>query len=271
MSFIAPNLSVLLGSSIAARLIGIAGNINALAVIPAGNLQTFGADKKSLAGFSGMTNRKFQSGLIAQCDIVNKAPPDLKKNAIRVLTGKVSIAARVDSLQETSLYGECGRQFRDEIEAKIEKWQEAKPVKQTKALAAPDDRPRAKRGGRKARKVKELYRMTDLRKAQNRMSFGVEEKTIGDGEVGMGMIGGATGKLRMMAQDRGILKKRKNDHKDSSGTTTSMSSGSLTMSGLQSVMITPATGLQLAMGQNDRASDGTKKKRYFGGDGSNNN
>ncbi|EFA84747.1 hypothetical protein PPL_01739 [Heterostelium album PN500] len=261
MSFIAPNLSVLLGSSIAARLIGIAGGVQNLSVIPAGNLQTFGASKKHLEGFSGMTNRRFQSGLISQCEIVKKAPPYLQKKAIRVLTGKVSICARVDAQQETSLYGETGRQFRDLVMAQIEKWQEPPPVKQIKALPAPDDRPKKKRGGKRARAYKQKYQTTDLRKAQNRMAFGVEEKTTADGEVGMGMIGGETGKVRLMAQDRGILKKKKIEQKD-------YGSGQLTMSGLQSVMITPVTGLQLAVGEQSRTDSSSataKKDRYFSG------
>ncbi|GAM22645.1 hypothetical protein SAMD00019534_058200, partial [Acytostelium subglobosum LB1] len=263
MSFIAPNLSVLLGSSIAARMVGIAGGIRNLAVVPAGNLQTFGAAHKSLAGFSGMSNRRFQSGLISQCDLVKKAPEYLRKNAIRVLTGRVSIAARVDSQQETSLFGETGRQFRDELLAKIEKWQEPPPVKSIKALPAPDDKQRVKRGGRKARMMKQKYQMTDMRQDQNKMAFGVEEKTTIDGE-GLGLIGGETGRVRLLAQDRGILKKKKIEQKDyGSGQMT----GGAATSGLQTVIITPVQGLQLQMGgQTDRLQT-NKQDRYFGASG----
>eukprot|EP01132_Coremiostelium_polycephalum_P002335 gene2335-2883_t len=261
MTFIAPNLSVLLGSSIASKLIGIAGNIQKLAVIPAGNLQTLGADKKSLAGFSGVSYRKFQSGLISQCDIIKKAPPHLQIKALRVLTGKVSIAARVDSVQETSLYGETGRQYRDEMLAKIEKWQEPPPPKKDKPLPAPVDRPKKKRGGAKARRLKERFRTTDLRKAQNRMAFNVEEKTIGDTGVGLGMIGGESGKIRLMAQDRGILKKKKQAEQKTYG-------GNLTsVSGLQTVVVTPNQGFKLQTAQTERDfMPNNKKEKYFGSD-----
>ncbi|KAN0019507.1 hypothetical protein ACTFIU_002721 [Dictyostelium citrinum] len=257
MTYIAPNLSVLMGSSIASKLIGIAGSIQKLANIPAGHLQTLGADKKALAGFSGMSNRKFQMGLISQCDIVKKAPPFLQVKALRTLTGRVSIAARVDAQQDSSFYGETGRQYRDEILAKIEKWQEPPPQKQDKALPAPDEGKRTKRGGQKARLYKQRYGITDLQKAKNRMSFGVEEKTIGESGIGLGMIGGESGKVRLVAQERGILKKKKLEQKTYGGSMTSTST-----SGLASVAITPVQGLQLSVTQNIREQD-NKTEKYF--------
>lgn len=50
----------------------------------------------------------------------------------------------------------------------------------------------------RARKQKEAYAMTDLRKQQNRMVFGQAEAEVGayDETVGMGMIGSSSGKVR---------------------------------------------------------------------------
>ena len=45
LASIAPNLSAIVGTSIAAKLIGIAGGLPALAKIPAGNMQVLGAKK----------------------------------------------------------------------------------------------------------------------------------------------------------------------------------------------------------------------------------
>ena len=76
---------------------------------------------------------------------------------------------------------------------RLDKLQEPPPNKGQRALPIPDDKPARKRGGRRARKAKEALAMTDLRKAQNRMAFGQEEKEVGygtgDNTVGMGMIG----------------------------------------------------------------------------------
>lgn len=49
-----------------------------------------------------------------------------------------------------------------------------------------------------ARKAKEAYAQTELRKLQNRMAFGEAEEEVGafDQTKGMGMIGLASGKIR---------------------------------------------------------------------------
>jgi hypothetical protein len=52
--------------------------------------------------------------------------------------------------------------------------------------------------GRRARKAKEAYAQTELRKLQNRMAFGEVEEEVGafDQTKGLGMIGVGTGKVR---------------------------------------------------------------------------
>jgi hypothetical protein len=51
---------------------------------------------------------------------------------------------------------------------------------------------------RRARKVKEAYATTELRKLQNRLAFGEAEEEVGafDETKGMGMIGSSSGKIR---------------------------------------------------------------------------
>ncbi len=48
MSFVAPNLSAIVGSSIAARLMGLAGGLTALSKMPAGNIQLLGNKSKTM-------------------------------------------------------------------------------------------------------------------------------------------------------------------------------------------------------------------------------
>lgn len=50
MTFIAPNLSVIVGASTAAKLVGLAGGLTRLSKIPACNLLVLGAQKKTLSG-----------------------------------------------------------------------------------------------------------------------------------------------------------------------------------------------------------------------------
>ena len=46
------------------------------------------------------------------------------------------------------------------------KWQEPPPAKQTRVLPVPDMEPKKRRGGRRARKYKERYGLTDTRKVR---------------------------------------------------------------------------------------------------------
>ena len=49
---------------------------------------------------------------------------------------------------------------------KIEKWQEKGPAKQARVLPVPDMEPKKRRGGKRARKYKERYGLTDTTKVQ---------------------------------------------------------------------------------------------------------
>ena len=49
---------------------------------------------------------------------------------------------------------------------KIEKWQEKGPAKQGRVLPVPDMEPKKRRGGKRARKYKERYGLTDTKKVR---------------------------------------------------------------------------------------------------------
>lgn len=80
------------------------------------------------------------------------------------------LAARVDACHE-STDGHIGQMFREEIEKKLDKLQEPPPVKFVKPLPKPIDPGRKKRGGKRVRKMKERYAITEFRKHANRMNF----------------------------------------------------------------------------------------------------
>lgn len=80
------------------------------------------------------------------------------------------LAARVDACHE-STDGRIGQMFREEIEKKLDKLQEPPPVKFVKPLPKPIDPGRKKRGGKRVRKMKERYAITEFRKHANRMNF----------------------------------------------------------------------------------------------------
>ncbi|CAH9087817.1 unnamed protein product [Cuscuta epithymum] len=242
MGYIAPNLSAIVGSAVAAKLMGIAGGLSSLAKMPACNVQLLGAKRKNLAGFSTAASQ-YRIGYLEQTEIFQTTPPSLKMRACRLLAAKSTLAARVDSTRGDPT-GKTGRSLLEEIRKKIEKWQEPPPAKQPKPLPVPDSEPKKKRGGRRLRKMKERYAVTDMRKLANRMQFGVpEESSLGDGlGEGYGMLGQAgSGKLRVSLGRSKLAAKVTKKFKDrsygSSGATSGLTS---------SLSFTPVQGIELS-------------------------
>ncbi|CAG5090934.1 Similar to prpf31: U4/U6 small nuclear ribonucleoprotein Prp31 (Xenopus tropicalis) [Cotesia congregata] len=153
MAFIAPNLSVIVGASTAAKIMGVAGGLTKLSKMPSCNLLVLGAQKTTLSGFS-QTTALPHTGFIFYSEIVQEAPPELRRKAARLVASKSMLAARVDASHE-STDGHIGQAFRDEIEKKLDKLQEPPPVKFIKPLPKPIDPGRKKRGGKRVRKMKE--------------------------------------------------------------------------------------------------------------------
>lgn len=205
MTLIAPNLSLIVGTTVAAQLIGSVGGLSELAKIPGNVIQILGKEKKNLKGLSTKTVIE-HAGFIGDCPFVQQAPPEFRKKVVRVVAMKAALAARLDSFGQDK-NGEGGRKIKEEIEEHIEKLQELPPAKQEKPLPIPDEKKKTKRGGRKARKLKEKYRQTELMAKMNKIAFGVAEKEIGESGKGLGMLGIDAGKMRVKAQTKIKAKK----------------------------------------------------------------
>lgn len=96
---------------------------------------------------------------------------DLRRKAARLVAAKCTLAARVDACHE-SVHGEIGLRFKEDIEKKLDKLQEPPPVKFAKPLPKPIEGSKKKRGGKRVRKMKERYALTEFRKQANRLNFG---------------------------------------------------------------------------------------------------
>jgi len=96
MPGIAPNLTTLLGPSLAARLVRLAGGLHALARMPSGTIQTLGAEK---ALFRHLKEGKDppKHGVLLQHPLVHRAPRRNRGSLARALAGKVALAARADA------------------------------------------------------------------------------------------------------------------------------------------------------------------------------
>ncbi|KAF2842299.1 Nop domain-containing protein [Patellaria atrata CBS 101060] len=221
MDIFAPNLTALIGSLTAAQLLNFAGGLTGLAKTPSCNIPPLGSKKQSGTGFATNVGIRHQ-GFLYHSPIVKAVPSDLKKQAMRIVSAKVILAARVDRVH-SSPDGFTGRELARQCAERLEKLTEPPPNKGVRALPAPDDKPSRKRGGRRARKAKEATAMTDLRKQQNRMAFGKEEQEVGygtgDGTKGLGMVGQSdSGRIRATQVDQRTRAKLSKKHQGWGGT-----------------------------------------------------
>ncbi|KAG2386813.1 hypothetical protein C9374_001848 [Naegleria lovaniensis] len=229
MAYVAPNLSALVGTRIAAQLIGAAGGILSLSQTSADVLQCLGRDKKKLEGLSSNTfmsmlpKRKANlvgdsqdlptqlisynasdfshmrhTGFVGLCDLVMEHTPPrekLRKKVSRVVATKCALAARIDSCNSAK-DGSEGHKLREDVLAFIKKLMEPPKRKEDKPLPAPDAIKKTNRGGKKSAIEKELSRTSELRKKYERLEFGTEgtdDSYIGDGSGTMLMKEGAKG------------------------------------------------------------------------------
>eukprot|EP00967_Tisochrysis_lutea_P134786 scaffold238513_cov31-Tisochrysis_lutea.AAC.1 len=255
MSIVAPNVSAIVGSSIAAKLVGAAGGLSKLAELPSTVVQILGAKKKTLGGLSTAT-QVTHSGCIYAAELIQNTPPALRPKIMRMVAGKVTLAARADAYQDKGS-GVIGQRFRDEIEGKSAKLQEPPPPKDVRPLPVPPESSGKRRGGRRLRKMKERSGMSHMRQLSNRVRFGQEEDTTSDGLLGVGMLGKQqqAGKLKVTAQQQKLLseKNKKARLAGSSGSTNGLAS---------SLAFTPVQGIELV---NPSASQDTKEgtETYF--------
>ena len=92
---VAPNLAAMAGPVLAARLIALAGGLEALARKPAGTVQVLGAEEALFAHLRGRAPSP-KHGVIYAHEAVRGTRPDDRGSAARALAGKLAIAARVD-------------------------------------------------------------------------------------------------------------------------------------------------------------------------------
>lgn len=132
----APNLCALLGATLSARLIGLAGGLVRLASLPSSTLQLLGAEKAMFRHLRTGRNPP-KHGVIYQYPGLRKAPYWQRGNIARALAGKALIAAKVDA------YGGefCGDRLAEELAARIETVRRNRPE--------PPKRKPARRPGRK--------------------------------------------------------------------------------------------------------------------------
>ncbi len=112
----APNMNALVGPTIAARLISIAGSLERLAEMPSSTIQVLGAEKALFAHLRKKGVPSPKHGVIFSHPAISGAKKRLRGKIARRLAGKIAIAAKVDYFK-----GEfVGDKLREEFEKEVE-------------------------------------------------------------------------------------------------------------------------------------------------------
>lgn len=117
MMAMAPNLTILVGELVGARLISHAGSLINLAKHPASTVQILGAEK---ALFRALKTKKDtpKYGLIYHSQIIGQTSTKNKGKMSRMLAAKASLATRVDALGEDGSF-ELGAEHKAKVEARL--------------------------------------------------------------------------------------------------------------------------------------------------------
>ncbi len=153
MEHLAPNMVVLIGPTLAARMVSAAGGMAELSRIPSCNLQVLGQVKATSASRAGLSTSnaaassaaaasgsavfKPHEGLLRESALYNLVPSHLQKKALKVIAAKLALCIRCDFVNLESGRARTktsGLKFRSEIEKKFHKWEEPDIAPTVKAL-----------------------------------------------------------------------------------------------------------------------------------------
>jgi nucleolar protein 56 len=135
MKEVAPNIRVLAGSLLGARLISLAGGLINLAKMPASTIQLLGAEKALFRSLKTGA-RPPKHGIIFQHSLIHEAKRWQRGKMARALAGKLAIAARTDAFS--------GKYAGDKLQTDLEK-----RVSEIQERYNEPERPRVKRSSRR--------------------------------------------------------------------------------------------------------------------------
>jgi len=117
MAAVAPNLTVMVGELVGARLIAHAGSLMNLAKQPASTVQILGAEKALFRALKTKHDTP-KYGLIYHASLIGQTQPKFKGKISRVLAAKTALAIRVDALGDAE-EATIGYENRAKVEARM--------------------------------------------------------------------------------------------------------------------------------------------------------
>ncbi|MCK5772706.1 MAG: hypothetical protein KAH57_02865 [Thermoplasmata archaeon] len=120
MKQVAPNLTVVVGPLIGARLIHAGGGLKRLALLPASTVQVLGAEK-AFFRFLKEGGKPPKHGVLFQHSWVHSAPRNIRGRIARTIASSAALAARLDAYGGTG-----GDEIRLKLEGRVEAVKERK-------------------------------------------------------------------------------------------------------------------------------------------------
>lgn len=114
MKKIAPNITSLVGPLVGARLISLAGSLKEMAKKPSSTLQILGAEKALFRSLKTGADPP-KHGAIYQVSEIHSAPYWQRGKIARALSGKLSIAARIDAYAQSPTTANLRAQFESRL------------------------------------------------------------------------------------------------------------------------------------------------------------
>lgn len=109
-----PNTSAVAGPLLASRLLAVAGGLARMARMPSSTIQVLGAEKALFRHMKGQ-GRAPKYGLLFGHPLIQKAPKNLKGKVARLVSSKLSLAAKMDFFSRK----DEGKRIREEMEKKV--------------------------------------------------------------------------------------------------------------------------------------------------------
>jgi nucleolar protein 58 len=134
MNAVAPNLTIMVGELVGARLIAHAGSLLNLAKHPASTVQILGAEKALFRALKTKHDTP-KYGLLYHASVVGQSQPKNKGKMSRVLAAKTSLVARVDALADES-NPDIGLELKARVEARLRQLEGGEVVSATKSGVA---------------------------------------------------------------------------------------------------------------------------------------
>eukprot|EP01059_Diplonema_ambulator_P003824 TRINITY_DN13511_c0_g1_i1.p1 TRINITY_DN13511_c0_g1~~TRINITY_DN13511_c0_g1_i1.p1 ORF type:complete len:435 (+),score=139.40 TRINITY_DN13511_c0_g1_i1:37-1305(+) len=118
MNHLAPNVSAIVGTAIAAQLIGIVGGLDNLTKLPAEHIMHLGRTRRN-RDHEMAEQSLYHGAFLLNSDIVRSQEPDFRDRALKMVANKVILAARVDASRYAP-DGSRGAVLREKILKQIE-------------------------------------------------------------------------------------------------------------------------------------------------------